>query len=211
MRRFPFPEAPEFVVFKKLHTPAKVQDFLNSIPVDFGRDGDTCRSPRATLGAGIAHCVEGALLAAAIFWYHGRRPLLFDLETTKKDDSHVLALFREPSGWGAVSKTNHGVLRFRDPIYKTLRELALSYFHEYFLDTGEKTLRRHSKKPLDLLAFEDDWLIAEHPVWGIYEDLADAPHEQIADARAVRRLRRADAIEIEAGKLVEWKKRKQPE
>ena len=206
MRRFPFPNVPEFVTFDSLDSPAKIQDFLDSLPINFETRGDTCRSPRAALISGSAHCVEGALLGAAILWRHGRLPLLLDLETTGKDDSHVVALFREPSGWGAISKTNHGVLRFRDPIYKTLRELVLSYFHEYFLDTGEKTLRRYSKTPFNLLAFEDDWLTAEHPVWGVCEDLADAPHTLIADARTVRRLRRADQIEIEMGKLTQWKR-----
>ena len=205
MRPFPFSDVSEFQSFKKFNTPAKVQDFLNTLPINFEQDGETCSSPLATLAHGMAHCFEGAVLAAGIFWYHGRPPLLFDLETTDKDEPHVVALFRESGYWGAVSKTNHGVLRFRDPIYKSLRELALSYFHEYFLDSGEKTLCRYSKNPFTLLDFEDDWLTAEYPIWGVHDALAFARHTLIAPKRALARLRRADNIEISAGKLTEWK------
>ena len=164
MRHFPFLNIPEFKIFKKLDSPAKAQDFLNSLPINFEPEGETCFSPLRSLEAGTAHCFEGAALAAAIFWSHGRAPLLLDLETTLKDESHVVALFKEGRYWGAVSKTNHSVLRFRDPVYKSIRELAMSYFNEYFLDSGEKTLRSYSKKPLDLLEFEDDWLIADYPI-----------------------------------------------
>ena len=206
MQKFPFKDVPEFKVFKKLTTPAKVQDFLNSLPINFEKNGETCRSPIEVVRANTAHCLEGAVLAAAIFWYHGRPPLLLDLETGLEDQSHVVALFKEDGYWGAVSKTNHGVLRFRDPVYKTIRELALSYFNEYFLDSGEKTLRTYSAKPLNLLDFEDDWVTTTYPVWGIHDELVDAPHKKIAPAKIMKNLRRVDKIEIEAGKLTEWKK-----
>ncbi len=205
MRRFPFRTTPEFKVFKKLTTPGKVQDFLNTIPMNFEKDGETCQSPRVVLHNNKAQCLEGALLAASIFWYHGRPPLLLDLETDHSDESHVVALFKEHGYWGAVSKTNHGVLRYRDPVYKTIRELALSYFNEYFLHNGEKTLRTFSKRPFSLLDFDDEWLIADYPVWNVHDELIDAPHEKIAPALVLKNLRLADAVEIEAGKLVEWK------
>lgn len=206
MRLFPFPDLPEFTVFKKLHSPVKVQDFVNSLPINFEPKGDTCRAPLCTLRHGRAHCFEGAVLAAAIFWYHRRPPLLLDLETTHKDESHVVALFREGKYWGAVSKTNHSVLRFRDPVYKNVRELAMSYFNEYFLDSGEKTLRTYSKEPFNLLEFEDDWLTAAHPIWGVHDELVFATHEKIAPERILKHLRGADPIEIKAGTLTEWKK-----
>jgi hypothetical protein len=205
MRRFPFSDVPEFRVFKKLDSPAKVQDFLNLLPINFEPGGETCRSPREALRVGTAHCFEGAALAAGIFWYQGRAPLLLDLETTLKDESHVVALFKEGGRWGAVSKTNHSVLRFRDPVYKTIRELVLSYFNEYFLDSGEKTLRSYSKMPLNLLEFEDDWLTASHPIWGVNDELISVSHEKIASDYIFKHLRFADHIEIEAGKLIEWK------
>ncbi|MBI4087076.1 hypothetical protein HY416_03820 [Candidatus Kaiserbacteria bacterium] len=204
MRKFSFPDLAEFQIFKTLTTPAKTQDFLNSFPINFEPEGETCRSPLQTLRHGTAHCFEGAVLAAAIFWYHGRPPFLIDLETGTHDESHVIAPFREGMHWGAVSKTNHAVLRYRDPVYASVRELVMSYFHEYFLDTGEKTLRAYSRNPLNLLEFDDDWLIAEHPLWGVHDNLVAAPHEKIAPHAL--RLRPADSIEIRAGTLTEWKR-----
>ncbi len=206
MRQFAFADTPEFKIFKKLDSPAKVQDFLNSLPINFEHGGETCRSPLHTLRNGTAHCFEGAVLAAAIFLYHGRTPLLLDLEATRKDESHVLALFTEGKYWGAVSKTNHSVLRFRDPVYRSVRELAMSYFNEYFLDSGEKTLRSYSSEPLNLLDFEDTWLTVDYPIWGVHDELAYASHQKIAPDPILKRLRRADQIEIEVGKLTEWKR-----
>ncbi len=208
MRRFPFSDVPAFAIFKTLDTPSKVQHFLNTLPINFEPEGETCRSPLRVLNNGTAHCFEGAALAAAVFWYHGRIPFLLDLETTQKDESHVVAPFREGRYWGAVSKTNHGVLRFRDPVYRNVRELALSYFNEYFLDSGEKTLRKYSKEPLNLVEFEDEWLVADYPLWGIHDELVCAPHIKIAPARILKHLRPADRIEIKAGMLTEWKKKK---
>jgi len=204
MRRFPFSDIPAFKVFEKLTTPAKVQDFLNTLPINFETEGSTCKSPLAVLHTGNAHCLEGAMLGAAALWYNGRPPLLLDLETASNDESHVVALYKEKGYWGAVSKTNHAVLRFRDPVYRTIRELALSYFNEYFLHSGKKTLRAFSKQPLDLLDFEDEWLTAEYPVWGIHDELVSASHEKIGPDEIMKNLRSADAIEIKAGKLIEW-------
>jgi hypothetical protein len=96
--------------------------------------------------------MEGALLAAAILEFHGQKPLLMDLRSASEDLDHVVALFRQFGCWGAISKTNHAVLRYREPIYKTVRELAMSYFHEYFLDNGKKTLRAYSI-PVDVRFF----------------------------------------------------------
>lgn len=206
MQQFPFKDRKEFDVFKKLDTPAKVQDFLNTLSINFEKGGETSHSPLFVLKHKTAHCLEGAMLAAAILWYHGRPPLLLDLETGLEDESHVVALFKENGLWGAISKTNHASLRYRDPVYKTIRELALSYFNEYFLNSGVKTLKSHSTKPLNLTEFEDEWLTADFPVWGIHDVLVDAPHTPIAPPQTLKNLRRADAIEIKAGKLTEWKK-----
>lgn len=208
MQQFPFKNRKEFAVFKKLNTPAKVQDFVSTLSVNFEKSGETSHSPLSTLKHKTAHCFEGAVLAAAVLWYHGRPPLLLDLETGLEDESHVVALFKENGYWGAISKTNHATLRYRDPVFKTIRELALSYFNEYFLNsTGEKTLKAYSTKPLDLTQFEDEWLVADYPVWGIHDELVDAPHTPVAPPQTLKNLRRADAIEIKAGKLVEEKKR----
>ena len=207
MRNFPARNLKEFAAFKKLSTPAKVQDFLNRLPINFEYTGETLRSPLETLRHREAHCFEGALLAAAIFWYHGAPPLLLDLETAPDDESHVVALFKQNGHWGAVSKTNHAALRFRDPIYKTIRELALSYFNEYFKDNGKKTLRRYSD-PINLLRFGSNWLTSEKDLWYIDEALNTTPHSHLINKKMVNQLRLADPIEIKAGKLVEWKKRK---
>lgn len=202
MKKFPKEYPEEFRVLRKLDTPIKAQDFIEALPINFERGGDTCRSPLMAIRAGKAHCMEGALLAAAAFWYHGGRPLLLDLKTGRGDESHVVALFKQNGRWGAVSKTNHAVLRYRDPVYRTPRELAMSYFHEYFLDNGRKTLRSHSA-PFDLLKYGGDWLTSGKNLWNLIDKVDLSPHFKIFPRNDVK-LRRADPIERKAGKLVQW-------
>ena len=122
----------EIALMRKLNTPAKVQDFLNTLLFNFEEEGDTLKSPIMTLREGKAHCMEGALLGAYILSIHGCKPLILHLKTTKGDFDHVIALFQESGYWGALSKTNHAVLRYREPVYRNVRELVMSYFHEYF-------------------------------------------------------------------------------
>jgi len=195
----------ELKLFRRLNSPRKIQDFLNSVPKNFEKSGETCFSPRTVLRENKAHCIEGAFFAAAILWFHGTRPLLMDLRSNDYDYDHVVTLFKKDSHWGAISKTNHAVLRYREPVYKTLRELALSYFHEYFLDDGKKTLREYSE-PIDLSSFGPDWVTSEKDLWNIYFSIDKAPHRRLLSRSMVSSLRRADKIEIKAGKLVEWKK-----
>jgi len=149
--------------------------------------------------------MEAAMLAAAIFWYHGRPPILLDLVSTKGDDDHVVALFKEGNRWGAVSKTNHAVLRYRDPIFRDVRELALSYFNEYFLHDGVKTLRTYSR-PFDLRRFGHEWLVAKENLFVITDALDASPHTRIMNAEQIRNLRKADRIERKTGRVVDWKK-----
>lgn len=156
-----------------------------------------------TLKARKAHCFEGALIAAAALWIKGERPLILDLKTSKRDVDHVVTLFRREGFWGAVSKTNHAVLRYREPIYKNIRELALSYFHEYFLNQGEKTLRSFSE-PLDLSKVKFDWLTGGDDLFGLVSLLDRSRHTPILNKNQIKKLRRADKIEIKAGKMVEW-------
>lgn len=195
----------------RLNTPQKIQDFLNKLPFNFEEKGETYMSPARALEAGKAHCFEGALIAALALEMHGHKPWLLDLKTTEgKDIDHVVALFREKKdppagGWGAISKTNHAVLRYREPIYKTIRELALSYFHEYFLNNGEKTLRSFSK-PFDLSKTRIDWRNSDENLFKLVEMLDQSPHTQILSKKQIKNLRRADKIEIQAGKIVEYKK-----
>ncbi len=187
---------------KSLNTPRKIQDFLNKLPINFERHGHTVYSPLLVFQKNKAQCLEGALLAAAALWYHGRKPLLLDLKTSNNDLEHVVALFKEDNGWGAISKTNHAVLRYREPVYKTMRELAMSYFHEYFLNTGHKTMRSFSR-PFDLRKYGVGWIMAKEHLWHISDDLDACPHYPILTPKQIRNLRPADPIEIEAGKLTE--------
>lgn len=196
----------ELAVLRRLNTPEKIQDFVEEIPINFEPEGDTCLSPRRVLRERRAHCIEGAMLAAAAFMVHGQKPLLFDLRSSKHDHDHVVALFKKYDRWGAVSKTNHAVLRYREPIFKNLRELALSYFHEYTDKRGKKTLREYSLRPFDLRRYKDlGWLTNEEDVWEVPSDLDDARHAKILMPRQERALRSADTIERMAGELVQWK------
>jgi len=196
----------EILMMRKLNTPAKIQDFLNTIPANFEKKGEnTVRSPVRVLREKKAHCIEGAILGAYILSTHGYSPLLINLESTKNDFEHVIALFKKNGRWGALSKTNHAILRYREPVYKTIRELVMSYFHEYFTDDGTKTLRRYSR-PLNLNIFESDWPAAEDDLWGIAEELDKIKYYDIAPKSFFKSLRKADIVERRAGKLVEWSK-----
>lgn len=201
----------EVARMQRVRTPALVQDLLCAIPSNHEHDGvDTIKSPLRVLRENSAHCIEAAILGAYILSLHGHSPLLIHLQTVPGerrgkpiDYDHVIAPFQIGGLWGALSKSNHAVLRYRDPVYKTVRELALSYFHEYVNDAGEKTLRRYSR-PLDLSIFKDDWAVAEEDLWGIDEELDRIRHFDIAPESAYKALRRADPIEAAAGKIVEW-------
>jgi hypothetical protein len=200
-----FPE--EFGVLRRLRTPGDIQDFLNGLKMNFSEKKHTYSSPLIVLKEGTAHCMEGAMLAAAALWHLGRPPLILDLKTAGNDVDHVLALFKEKDRWGAITKTNHVVLRYRDPVYRDPRELAMSYFNEYFLDSGVKTMRSFSA-PFDLSKHGDAWITARGDQKAIVSALDHSRHFEVVSPSAARRLRRADPIEIKAGKLVEWRKDK---
>jgi hypothetical protein len=195
-------------IFKKLSTPIKTQDFLDKIPMNLEKSGDTHMSPRRVLREKKAHCIEGALLAATALWMHEEPPVIMNLSARfgKGDVDHVIALYKRSGYYGAVSKTNHSTLRFRDPIYRTTRELALSYFHEWFMnETGEKTLECYSK-PLDLRKFGTDWITSEKDLWNVADALSMLPHYNLVPKGNWRYVRKADPMELKAGKLLEWKK-----
>jgi hypothetical protein len=195
----------ELKILKSLNTPKKIQDFLNKIPINFEEKGDTCMSPRKVLRENKAHCIEGALLASVALRINRIKSFIVDLEATPKDFDHVICVFKKDGKWGSISKTNHAVLRYREPIYNTIRELVMSFFHEYFDDNGNKNLRKYSA-PVDLSIFDHlNWTISEEDIWEIPEYLADAKHYPILTKSQIHRLRKADILEIEAGKLTEWK------
>ena len=201
----------EIALIKKLNTPAKVQDFLNKLKFNFekparrGGDGDTLKSPIMVLRTGNAHCLEGAILGAYILSLHGFLPLILHLQATKDDFDHVITPFKQNSLWGALSKTNHAVLRYREPIYKDIHELVMSYFHEYFLDTGKKTLRKYSE-PLNLNIFGKNWAVEEKDLWKIDKKLDKIKHYNLAPKIVFKNLRKADKMEMKAGKIVEFKR-----
>lgn len=197
----------ELKILKKLDNPVKIQDFLDTLKVNFEEKGDTSLSPMTVLEKRICHCTEGAVLAALAMRVHGQEPLLLDLTANQHDFDHVVALFKKNGKWGAISKTNHAALRYREPIYNSIRELAMSYFHEYIDDQGRKNLRSYSP-PVNLRRFDRlGWMTTKEEVDYISEYLAEVRHFPILNRTQIRNLRKADEIEIRAGKIVEWKKR----
>lgn len=198
--------ASELKILKKLSTPIKIQDWLDKVPMNWEKRGETYFSPRRALKMKKMHCLEGALVAALALWVRGEKPLLLDLKT-KGDVDHVVALYRRNGYWGAISKTNHSALRFRDPVYKTLRELALSYFHEYFRERdGKKTLVSYSSQPFDLRGQDKKWITDEKDLHHIVEAIDRAPHKQIYPKKNRSLIRPADKMERRAGKIIEWKR-----
>ncbi len=197
--------AGELRTLRRLKTPARIQDYLEALPYSFDHGRDMLRSPRRVLRERSAHCIEGALLAAAALYLAGERPLLLDLRSVPEDLDHVVALYRSRGRWGAVSKTNHAVLRYREPVYRTVRELAMSYFHEYFLDDGRKTMIDYSD-PFDVVRrCGTSWLTDEQDIWHVAEALDASRHRPVVGSAARRRFRPADPVEIAAGKLTVFK------
>jgi hypothetical protein len=191
-------------VFARLDTPQKVQDFLDRLPANFEVNGETAMSPRRLLTARTAHCAEAAVFAAAALAYHGRRAWLLDLRALPSDQDHIVTLFRERGLWGAISKTNHAILRWRDPIYRSARELVMSYAHEYCLPGGKKSLMEYSR-PFSLTRYAPArWVTAAKDLdWLLYA-LDVSPHVAVAPRHAMRRRRRSAPIELRTQEEVEW-------
>src|SRR5215472_16443543 len=196
--------AAELKTFRQLNSPRRIQDFMDSLAVNMELDARTYMSPRRVLACGQAHCVEGALLAAAALAFHGERPMLLDFQAAYDDEDHVVALFRENGHWGAISKTNHPGLRYRDPIHHSIRGLAASYFHEYYLWDGRKSLRYFSR-PFDLSRYAPErWIAAEADLDWLVHALDASAHDPIIPKGNLRKLRPASAFEIQASAAVEW-------
>jgi len=195
----------ELAVFKKLNTPIKIQNYLDSMPINWGKHGHTYMSPRRVLQEQKMHCLEGALFAALALWIQGEKPLLLDLKADG-DDDHVVALYKRNGYWGAISKTNHATLRFRDPIYKTIRELSVSYFHEYFLNTTGKKVMRSYSDPFSLKRLGTTWITDEEDLSDLVDALDSSPHHKIFPQKNAKFIRKADQMEKKAGSLIEWKK-----
>ncbi len=197
--------AAENRILRQLSTPAKIQDFVNKLKYRVQGDNETSHSPRLVLKHRAAQCIEGAVFAAAALRFHGFKPLIVDLESTPDDYDHVIAVFKVEGYWGAISKTNHGVLRYREPVYKSIRELAMSYFHEYFLQKNRRKTMRAFSQPVDLSRFDKrKWETSDEDNWYIAEYLVKIPHQKILTRGQIARLRRADKVESKMTSFTEW-------
>ena len=159
----------------------------------------TAWSPRRVLREGTAHCLEGAIFAAAALRVLGFPPLLLDLEAVQ-DMDHVIAVFRVRERWGAIAKSNHSRLRYREPVYESKRELVMSYFEGYLNFRRERTLRAYSR-PVNLASFDrrrPGWMVSEADLWWIPEHLVDIPHVRLLTPAVERALTRADRRSLEA-------------
>ena len=194
----------EFALLQRLSTPQKIQTFLNAIPINHELGGETIHSVRSVIRHRRAHCIEGAMFAACGLWVHGEPPLVMHLDCSSSDYPHVVALFRRGIHWGAISKTNGASLRYRDPIYRSLRELALSYFHEYTDPRGCKTLRSFSGA-FDLRRIAPKLWVTNDDDCQVVEDLlVGLRHYRLISVRQERLLARRDPFERKASKLIEY-------
>jgi len=186
----------ELSFLRRLSPPWRIQRFLDEL--DYDVKALACRSPRRVLRERVVQCMDGALFAAAALRIQGHPPLILDLEADQ-DDDHVLAVFKVRGHWGAIGRSNYSGLRFREPIFRTTRELVLSYFESYFNLRREKTLRRYSA-PVNLARFDArGWMSAEGNLWYIPEYLVGIRHTRLLEPDQRRRLARVDARLFAAG------------
>lgn len=194
----------EYAVLRRLSTPQKIQAYLNAVPINHEVGGETILPVREVLRQRRAHCIEGAFLAAAALWVNGEPALVMHLDCDLSDFPHAIAVFRRGRCWGAISKTNGAPLRYRDPIYRSLRELAMSYFHEYYNKRGRKTLRSYAR-PYDMRRVDPAlWVTHRKSCWEAHDLLADLHHVKLITGRQERLLSRRDPFERAVSKAVEW-------
>jgi hypothetical protein len=186
----------ELRTLRSLDSPIKIQRFLDRLPYHHAK---TVWSPRVVLRERTAHCLEGAIFAAAALRVNGGAPLLWDIEAVR-DDDHVLALYRVRGHWGAIATSNYSGLRFREPVYRTLRELAVSLFDDYFNYGGERTMRAYTTRPVDLRRFDSRaWMTSEDDLWYIPEHLCTIRHTSILQPWMKDRLNRVGDRSLKAG------------
>jgi hypothetical protein len=187
----------ELNFLKTLSDPDKIQGFLDSI--DYNPDYE-CRSPRWVIKKRSAHCFEGALFAAAAMQYNGYKPLIVDMKAFN-DDDHVIAVFKNNNHWGAVAKSNFTSLRYREPVYRSIRELIMSYFDFFFNIAGDKSLRSYSL-PLDLTKFNSkNWTTTDDDLEYIGDQLEKMHHFPIINEAMIKNLNRASDTMLRAGLL----------
>lgn len=182
---------------RSLKNPYGIQRFLDAMPYHLA---DSAWSPRDVLRENTSHCFEGAILAAAALRVNGYPPLILDLEA-ENDTDHVIAIFRVKGHWGALAKSNYTGCRYREPVYRSLRELALSYFEGYFNQRRERSLRTFSR-PVNLARFDNrDWITTQKPVWFIAEYLLGIYHYPLLSPTMAKKLHRLDDRSFRAGCL----------
>ncbi len=180
---------------RSLKTPAGIQRLLDDLPYHLAK---TSWSPQRVLRERTAHCLEGGIFAAAALRVNGYPPLIFDLEA-ENDTDHVVAVYKVRGHWGAVAKSNYAGCRYREPVYRTLRELAMSYFEDYFNLRGERTLRAYSR-PVNLSRFDHlGWMASEEDIWFIAEHLCEIHHYQLLTPAAKKHLSRLDKRSFQSG------------
>lgn len=188
----------ESALLQRLSTPLKVQQFLDETPYS---SDPIYRCPRRVISDRRAHCVDGALFAAAALREHGHKPLICWINA-ENDDGHLLALFKRGSLLGAVAKSNFVGIRYREPVYRSLRELVMSYFNDYFNSDGFRSMRSYTR-PLDLSRFDRlKWMTTQRAIPPIVDGaLERLPVTRIAPASAIRALTNVDARTLKAGML----------
>jgi hypothetical protein len=187
----------ELRALRALKSPRGIQRALDVMPYHLA---GTAWSPRRVLKEGTAHCLEGAIFAAAALRMLGYHPLLLDLEAVQ-DTDHVIAVYRERGHWGAIAKSNFSGLRYREPVYRSLRELAMSYFEGYINLRGDRTLRAYSR-PVNLARFDrahPGWMTTQADLWWVAEHLLEIRHTPLLAPAMIRHLSRVDRRSLEAG------------
>ena len=173
---------------RSLKTPHGIQRYLDDMPYHLG---DTAWSPRRVLRENTSHCFEGAIFAAAALRAIGYPPLIFDLEA-EKDTDHVLAIYQVNGCWGSIAKSNYTNCRGREPVYRSLRELAMSYFQIYFNMRRQRSLRNYSR-PVNLSRFDrEQWMTTEQPIWFIVYHLLEISHIKLVTRTQIKKLNRVD-------------------
>jgi hypothetical protein len=185
----------ELRTLRSFKTPHGIQKFLDRLPYHLAM---TAWSPRRVLHEKTVHCLEGAIFAAAALRVLGYPPTVIDLEA-HRDTDHVVAVFRERGYWGSVAASNYAGCRYREPVHRSLRELAISYFDVYFNLLGERTLRTYSQ-PVDLARFDSmRWMTTEEDVWDIPNYLVTIPHTRLLTPQQEKNLHRLDRRSFQAG------------
>jgi hypothetical protein len=178
----------EINIFKKFKSPFSIQTFLNGLK--YNPNYET-KSPRRVASVKTANCFEGALFAAAALKWLGHKPLIVDLIAVN-DDDHVIAIFKQNDHYGAVAKSNTTTLRFREPVYRSLRELIMSYFDFYINILGYKSLRSYSN-PVNLSIFDKyNWISTGEDLEFIGDYLYKIKHHKIINRKMINSLNIAD-------------------